>query len=98
MGGVASGADTIIYSPSTNDFWLHIDDFAGTPAFQQLGYTQTSVSSDNLFYTVNNTGSVAVTAVPEPSSFAMLLWLGVFGLGFVGLAVFRRQRSRECPG
>ena len=51
IGGINDGAGSIIYNPSTNDFWLFIENFTTTPTFDQLGYTQTSVSSDNLFYT-----------------------------------------------
>ena len=74
VGGLHAGSDVIIFNPSTNDFWLYINDIVGTPAFQQLGYTQTSVSSNNLFFTINQTGSVTVTSsVPEPSLGGLLL-------------------------
>ena len=77
VGGLSDGADSVTYSPSTNDFWLQITNFATTPAFEQVGYSQTSVSNDNLFYTINQTGSVSVNVVPETSTIV---------LGFVGLA------------
>jgi hypothetical protein len=94
VGGLANGAGTIQYSPSTDDFYLQIFGLgAGTPTFNQLGYTQTSYSSDNYFYTLNQTGTVSATpitaAVPEPSTWAMLL-LGFTGIGFLA---YRRKSA-----
>ena len=92
VGGLNAGADTVIFSPSTNDFWLHIDNFATAPVFQQVGYSQTSVSSANLFYTLNGTGSADVTqlsAVPEPGTLT-LVGIGAFGL--IAGAVRRRRK------
>ena len=70
VGGSSDGAAAVQYNPSTNDFWLQIYGLgAGAPTFNQVGYSQTSVSSYNLFYTVNQTGTVSATpitaAVPE---------------------------------
>ncbi len=87
VGGIANGTDVINFNPSTDDFWLFINDFTGTPAFQQLGYTQTSVSNNNLFFTINQTGSVNVSVVPEPSSFFAL------GVGLAWIGMLRRKRS-----
>jgi PEP-CTERM motif-containing protein len=90
VGGLADGADSIIFNPSTNDFWLQIFSFATAPAFEQVGYTQTSVSDDNLFYTINNTGSVTVTplvAAPEPTTFC----LASCGLVLLGFSSRRRK-------
>ena len=62
VGGVNDGAQIVKYSPSTDDFWLFISDFATTPTFTQVGYSQTAVSSDNLFYThVRGSPSAPVT-------------------------------------
>lgn len=72
VGGLNAGSDVIHFNPSTDDFWLYINDFTGTAAFQQMGYTQTSVSNNNLFFTLNQTGSVDVTIVPEPTVLALL--------------------------
>jgi len=93
VGGVYDGADSIQFDPSTNDFWLQITNFTTAPAFEQLGYTQTSVSDDNLFYTINQTGSVNVTplvAAPEPTS----LCLASFGLAVLGVSSRRRKVIR----
>ena len=93
VGGLADGAASIQYSPSTDDFWLQIYGLGGVVplAFNQLGYTQTSVSTYNLFYTLNQTGTVSATpitaAVPEPSTWAMML-LGFAGIGFMA---YRRK-------
>ena len=73
VGGTASGPGTITFNPSTNDFWLFITDFSTAPAFEQLGYTQSAVSNNNLFFTLNQTGSVNVSnAIPEPSSLLLI--------------------------
>jgi hypothetical protein len=89
VGGINDGASSIIFNPSTDDFWLFINNYATTPSFKQLGYTQTSVSTDNLFFTPDpgRTGSVTVTpitsGVPEASTWAMML-AGFAGLGLLG--------------
>jgi PEP-CTERM motif len=99
VGGIQDTAAAVQYSPSTDDFWLFINDFATTPAFRQLGYTQTAVSSANLFYTPDpgGTGSVTVTpitgGVPEPSTWAMML-AGFAGLGFLG---YRQTVKARLP-
>jgi hypothetical protein len=88
VGGLNAGSDVIIFDPSTDDFWLFIDDFTGTPQFNQLGYTQTSVSNNNLFYTLDQTGSVSArVVVPEPAT------LFTIGLGFACLGIIRRRRK-----
>ena len=92
VGGLFDGAGTIQIAPSTDDFFLQIFGLgAGAPTFNQLGYTQASFSSDNEFYTINQTGTVSATpstvAVPEPSTWAMLL-LGFAGIGFLA---YRRK-------
>ena len=87
--GAGFGSDVIQFNPSTNDFWLYINDFTTTPAFEQLGYTQTSVSSDNLFFTINQTGSANVSVVPEPGSIVLF----ALGLGGLCCGFSRRHRS-----
>jgi hypothetical protein len=89
VGGLFDGADGVQFNPSTNDFWLQITNFATAPAFEQVGYSQTSVSGNNLFFTINQTGSVDVTplATPEPTS----LCLASFGLAMLGVGSRRRK-------
>ena len=79
------------FSPASNDFWLFIQNVSTAATFDQVGYSQTSVNGDNLFFTNDHTGSIGVTpvipsGVPEPSTWAMML-LGFAGLGY---ASFRR--------
>jgi hypothetical protein len=96
VGGLSDGAQQVFVDPSSDDFWLFINDFATAPSFDQVGYSQTSVSSANLFDTHAGvgTGSVTVTpvipgGVPELSTWAMML-AGFAGLGFLGY----RQTSK----
>lgn len=99
VGGVADGAASVQYAPPTDDFWLHIYTVVTSPTFQQVGYSQTSLSSDNLFYTsgvLGEDGSVTVTlvtpGVPEPSTWAMMA-AGFAALGWVGHS---RRGSRRA--
>jgi hypothetical protein len=94
VGGISDGAQQVQFNPSTDDFWLFINDFAVTPSFDQVGYSQTAVSSDNLFDSIS--GGVAVTpitpsGVPEPSTWAMML-VGFAGIGFLGY----RKTVKAC--
>lgn len=97
VGGLADGAASVQYSPPTNDFWLHIYTFTASPTFQQVGYSNTFTTDENLFYTdftKGGTGSVTVTSVPEPSTWAMML-LGFVGLGYVDSGDL--PRASQCP-
>jgi hypothetical protein len=93
VGGLFDTADAVQYSPSTNDFWLQIGNFATTPTFIQVGYSQTSVSGANLFYTLNATGTVDVSqlssSVPEPTSLCLV------GLGLASLTVRQLRLKRK---
>lgn len=98
VGGLEEGASTIGISPSTNDFYLHINTFTGSPVFQQLGYSQTTYSSAYWYNDPLGVGGVAfgygtVTVaevpVPEPSTWAMM------GLGFAGFG-FLAYRKRAA--
>jgi hypothetical protein len=94
VGGISDGAQQVQFNPSTDDFWLFINDFAVTPSFDQVGYSQTAVSSDNLFDSIS--GGVTVTpitpgGVPEPSTWAMML-VGFAGIGFLGY----RKTVKAC--
>lgn len=82
VGGLSNSADVVTFSPSTNDFWLYITDFTNTPTFSQLGYSQTSVSGNNLFFTLNQTGTVNVSAIPEPSAMHLCGALLAAAVGF----------------
>ena len=89
VGGLADGAHAILLTnPVPNDFYLHVLDFTTSPAFQQLGYTETS--QNVYFYTLDTSNdSVTVSpasSVPEPASWSIVL-AGLFGAGF-----FRRRR------
>jgi hypothetical protein len=83
-GGGLNGSDVVNYAPSDSDFWLYIYNFNTTPAFEQVGYAQTSTDG-NLYYTINESGTVEVSpyTAPEPATWAMML-LGFAGLGFLG--------------
>jgi PEP-CTERM motif len=94
VGGISDGAQQVQFNPSTDDFWLFINDFAVTPSFDQVGYSQTAVSSDNLYDSTS--GGVTVTpiapgGVPEPSTWAMML-AGFAGIGFLGY----RKTVKAC--
>jgi hypothetical protein len=94
VGGILNGAAIVIYNPPTDDFWLHILNFPTAPEFQQVGYSQTSLNNENLFFTGNLTdGSVTVTpieGVPETSTWVMML------LGFSGLGLGYRKSRRTA--
>jgi hypothetical protein len=69
VGGSFNGAGAIQYSPSTNDFYFQILNFTTAPTVAGLGYTQTAVSGDNLFYTTSSsTLSVGVSSSTPPSA------------------------------
>jgi hypothetical protein len=91
VGGIADGAGAIQISPSTDDFYLHIFTFTTTPTFQQLGYSEAALNPSYFYNDLTNggSGSVSVTAVPEPTTWAMML-LGFAGLGFAG---YRRTKQ-----
>ena len=91
VGGLQDDPAHVQFSPASNDFWLFIQNVSTAATFDQVGYSQTSVNGDNLFFTNDHTGSIGVTpvipsGVPEPSTWAMML-LGFAGFGY---ASFRR--------
>jgi hypothetical protein len=92
VGGLQDGSAHVRFSPASNDFWLFIDNVSTNASFDQVGYSQTSVNGDNLFFTVGQTGTFGITpvtgSVPEASTWAMML-LGFAGLGYTG---YRRAR------
>jgi len=91
VGGVQNGAGVISFLPQSDDFYLQITNFTSTPAFNQLGYTQTSITTENYFFTPtppDGLSTVTVTrvfAVPEPASMAVL------GFTLLGFGAFRRR-------
>ena len=92
VGGTSQGANQIGISPSTNDFYLQINNFAATPVFNAFGYSQTSTGTNSFFYTTSPTsGSATVTpvvgGVPEPATWALM----IAGFGLVGATVRRRK-------
>jgi hypothetical protein len=65
VGGISDGAQQVQFAPSTDDFWLFITNYATAPTFLQLGYSQTAVSSANLFFTPDPGGTGSVTVTPN---------------------------------
>jgi hypothetical protein len=90
VGGIANGAGIVQYSPATDDFWLFINTFATTPAFNQVGYAQVA-AGNNLFYTTGPTGTVSVEPAPVPLPAAA--WLLLSALGGIGLAGKRKRQE-----
>lgn len=88
VGGLSNGANALFFNPPQNDFWLFIDNFlSGTPLFDQVGYAQVSAGS-NVYFTLNQTGSVTVTPVPLPATLPLLA-------GGLGLIAFLRRRRQS---
>lgn len=91
VGGAQDGAGLIFFNPPSDDFYLQITNFTTTPTFNQLGYSQTSLVSQNLFFTPtppDGLSSVTVTraiAVPEPATIVLL------GSTLLALGATRRQ-------
>jgi hypothetical protein len=90
VGGSFDGAGHVQFSPATNDFWLFINTFTTTPAFDQVGYAQTA-AGNNQFFTTNQTGSVSVEPAPVPIPAAG--WLLLSALGGLGLAGMRKRQE-----
>jgi hypothetical protein len=90
----SAGGVMVQFAPPSNDFWLHVDDFASSPTFDQVGYSQVaSGGSENLFFTEapTGTGSVTLTPVPEPAAWAMIL----VGVGVVGGGLRMARRNND---
>jgi hypothetical protein len=98
VGGAANGAGAVQFSPSTNDFYLQILNFTTAPTINGLGYTQTSVSSDNLFYTTS-ASTLSVVSTPIPPSTAPEIdaasATGALTLLLGGLAVLWGRRPHQ---
>jgi hypothetical protein len=91
VGGASDGAGSIFIQPaSSSDFYLNIQNFTTNPTVEQLGYVESSIP-DGYFYTPANDPGSITAAVPEPSTWAMMI------LGFVGVGVMAYRRKSK-PG
>ena len=89
IGGKLNGVDEV--KTVTNDFALQWTPASSTPD----NFVYTTSELDNFFFATSFTHfSVTAAAIPEPSTWAMML-LGFAGLGFAG---YRRARKAACPG
>jgi hypothetical protein len=91
IGGAESGAAIVTIAPSSNDFYVHIDNATTAPVMQQLGYSQTATGGASYFYTPAPEAITVTSAVPEPAAWAMML----MGLGALGLAMRSRRKSAQ---
>ncbi len=92
FGGAETGAGLIQIVPSTNDFYIHIDNAVTTPLMEQFGYTQTASGSSSYFYTPVAEPIIVTTGVPEPAAWSLML-TGVAILGAALRLAPRRSRN-----
>lgn len=92
VGGTHYNTAVVDYPPDSNDFYLQIADFSGSPYMAQFGYT---TSSGQYSYTTTggSGGSLSVTpyVAPVPLPAALPLFASAFG----GAGVFSRWRKRR---
>jgi PEP-CTERM motif len=85
IGGLANGSNGIV--GNSNDFFLAIQNVSSSlPTYGVFGYS--AVGFSNNFTTLDVRGPITLGAVPEPTSWALM----ILGFGLVGGALRRKTQ------